>query len=358
MMTLPLMVAGNWWRPGHGRRVARAAEPRLHELRHVGEGGVAHHHRVQTLARAVEHQVHEGHEVALENLLPRVRDDGQAAVRIHRRAAEAGEVFAAADDVSALQAVEVCAREAARPCSGSSPKVRAAQAVVVVVAAEVEHGREVDVEAEQAEGARGERAELLGEVGAAGVAHGLGRGRRLADVAEAVNEAALLIDADEDAALAASRICALRSATCAGRLDVAAEEDDAARPHSLQHLAPVGWSSRVTASPTKSSRPAFCSSDSAVRARLFVRRHQYSTRARPGARAPDGLCVFKLARRECVNCSTAGAGRARGVRATLGARAALLYFSRQVRPQIRDEHDSEQSDARPRTLASRTDERR
>ena len=95
----------------NGRRVARASEPRLQELRHVGEGGVADHHGAQALAGPVEHQVHEGHEVALENLLPGLRDDGQATVRVNLRAAESGEVFADGDDLPALEAVEVGARE-------------------------------------------------------------------------------------------------------------------------------------------------------------------------------------------------------------------------------------------------------
>jgi hypothetical protein len=72
-----------------------------------------------------------------------------------------------------------------------------------------------------------------------GVAHGFGRRRGLADVAEAVDEPALLIHADED--LLPGGVAYLRGEVddLRGRLDVAPEEDDAAGPHLAQERAPV-----------------------------------------------------------------------------------------------------------------------
>src|SRR5437763_12580135 len=222
----------------HSRGVAGAPEPRLQKLRHVGERGVAHHHGAQALARSVKHQVHEGHEGALENFFPSLRDDGQTPVRVNLRAAESGEVFADGDDAARLHPVEVRAREQRDHFRVDSEGARA-KAIVLVVAGEIEHGREVHVEAEESQHARRELTELLREFRAPRVAHRLGRRRRLADFAEAVNESALLVNADEDARAGCVAYLSAEERDLLRRFDVAPEEYDAARSDFAQERAPV-----------------------------------------------------------------------------------------------------------------------
>src|SRR5918911_2330362 len=93
------------------RKLARAPEPRLQKFGNLRERAMTDHHRVQALARTMKHQVHEGHQVALENLIPGVSHHGQAAVRIDARSAESRKMFAASDDAPLLQAVKVSARQ-------------------------------------------------------------------------------------------------------------------------------------------------------------------------------------------------------------------------------------------------------
>jgi hypothetical protein len=112
-----------------------------------------------------------------------------------------------------------------------------AQAVLLVAAAEVEDGGEVDVEAHQPEHAGRERAVLAGQLRTPRQPDRLGRRHRRADFAEAVNQAALLIHSDEHAP--ARRVAYLRvqERDLLARLDVAAEQDDAAGAHLAQQLA-------------------------------------------------------------------------------------------------------------------------
>src|ERR1051325_4864268 len=80
------------------RELLRAAKPRLQEFGDFGKGRVADHYGVEPLARRVKHQVHEGNQVALENLFPGMLHDGKTTMRVNGRTAKAGKMFAAADD--------------------------------------------------------------------------------------------------------------------------------------------------------------------------------------------------------------------------------------------------------------------
>src|SRR5207237_664535 len=84
-----------------------------------------------------------------------------------------------------------------------------------------------------------ELTELLREFGAPRLAHRLGRRRRLADFAEAVDESALLINADEDTASGCVAYLGAEERDLLRRLDVAPEEYDAARTDFAQERAPV-----------------------------------------------------------------------------------------------------------------------
>jgi hypothetical protein len=102
------------------------------------------------------------------------------------------------NNAATLKAVEICACQA-RNIGRVATEGAAAETVILVIAREVQHRRQVDIEAEHPQDSCGQLAEFARELGHSGITHGLRRRHRLADVAKAVNEAAFLINADQDA---------------------------------------------------------------------------------------------------------------------------------------------------------------
>ena len=214
-------------------------------LAHVGVGGGGglglylrvldvggHHHINARLEGGAER-----HELELLELGQALVDARQTGVGVRRRVAMAGEVLGAAADALALDSLEHRAAQLAHELGPVGERAQADDGVVRVVV-DVHHRGKVDVDAKGAQLISHDLAALARKVGAARGAEGH-VARHGATAAQAVDDAALLVDAEQkrDAAGRRPRGVAHRSrlqgiGELEGLLrlvDVVGKEDDATK---------------------------------------------------------------------------------------------------------------------------------
>ncbi len=158
---------------------------RVKDMRH-------HHHRHDTLGdqRAVGNEVN-----GVERRHAAVHV-GQRVMRVERGAAEAGEVFEAADHAAFCQPLQVGAAHL-RDQRGSRAEGAIRQAGIIRVGQHIDDGHEVDIQPQSLQVLRGAEARIKSNLWIAGRANLL-FGRALAgDLAQFIDDATLEIGADE-----------------------------------------------------------------------------------------------------------------------------------------------------------------
>ncbi len=198
-------------------------------LKALGIGGVRDHDEGQ---RAMQFAI--GKHVLFPKLFPCAVDGGSGVVRVERAAAEAGEVLAAAERTGPAEAGEEGFRvgDDAFRIAGDDTR---AHHFIGSGGAQIEHGRERNVEAEQAKLGTDEIAMLAIEFSVARRRNCRRRGHWSNQVTKAIDESAFDVDCMEEGTVADQTFDALEQCVDLDSFfDVAAEEDGAGGPDQAQ----------------------------------------------------------------------------------------------------------------------------
>ena len=196
---------------------------------------MADHHAVDCLDKVAE----DGEFVLLHKFLGAF-DAGEFVVGIEPCRGVAREMLAAAENTGGPQRI-VESRRFFNDLGDIAPIAAAAKRVVgLIVERDVQHGTEVEVEAENSKEAACDIAVAADQVQIRGVAELLGAGRLVPDTFEAGNATAFLVDRDDRLDAAQISEVVDEFAQLLGSLDIATEENEPSRLDLAEEAGGVG----------------------------------------------------------------------------------------------------------------------